>query len=123
MTTFYLWLSGALYAAFAIWCTVEPEQTARAAGFLELAPGGRSEYFVIYGGLQLGLAACFCYCAANNLHRLGLMFALAITVPIVVYRLISLIRHWPVANTTVWLAALEGVLLVAAVALWVWRRP
>jgi hypothetical protein len=119
----YLWASAVLYAGFAVWCTIAAERTARAAGYVELTPGGRSEYLVVYGGLQLGLAACFAWLAATGAHRTGLLFALAITAPIVVYRAASVVRHSPVGATTLWLGALELALLAGALGLWAFARP
>ena len=33
MIAVYLWLNAALYAVFALWCTLRHEHTSRAAGF------------------------------------------------------------------------------------------
>jgi TRAP-type uncharacterized transport system fused permease subunit len=59
MTALYLWINAILYAALAAWCTLMPKQTSQAIGFIELSASGRSEYAVIYGGLQLGMAFLF----------------------------------------------------------------
>jgi hypothetical protein len=123
MVAFYLWASAVIHAGFAAWCTFDPERTSRAAGYVSLDAAGRSEYVVVYGGLQAGLALCFAWLAAQGLPRLGLQFALALTTPIVLFRLVTLWRNWPVGSTTVALAGLELVLLLAAVALWIWQRP
>jgi hypothetical protein len=123
MTTIYLWLNAALYALFALWCTLSPLRTAQNIGFLELSPGGSSEYLVVYGGMELGLAFFFAWCARNGLERTGLVFALALYLPIVAYRIVSVARHWPVGSTTLAVAGLEIALLLAAVALWFFAHP
>jgi hypothetical protein len=122
MVGLYLWASAILYAGFGAWCTLAPERTARAAGYEVLSAGGRSEYLVVYGGLQFGLAICFAWLAAHEMHRLGLGFALALTTPIVLFRAVTVVRNWPVGTTTVALAGLEFALLAAAVLCW-WLRP
>ena len=118
MTTAYLWLNALLYAVLAAWCTVMPLQTAKAIGFLELSAGGRAEYAAIYGGLQAGLAFLFAWTAFGSHHRFGLMLALALYAPIIVFRGIAIARHGPVGTTTLALAAAEVILLVAAILLW-----
>lgn len=123
MIVAYLWLNAVLYVGFAAWCSLSPAATARAAGFVELTAGGRSEYLVVYGGLQLGLGFVFAYLAAQGMQRLGLLFALTVTVPLVVFRVISAVRDGPLPGTTLGLAALELGLALAGAALWFWQRP
>jgi hypothetical protein len=115
VTAAYLYLNSALYIVFAIWMTLSPWRTATAMGFEQLAASGRSEYLVIYGGLQLGLAAFFGFAASSaSMHRTGLLFALCLYAPIVLYRVITVWRFWPVKGLTLTVAALEVALLVAA---------
>lgn len=116
MQTAYLYLNAVLYLLFAIWCSVAPSATAHGVGYGTLSSGGRSEYLVLYGGLQLGLALIFWMLARDvTLQRLGVVLALAIYVPIVVYRLTTMIAFWPVAGVTVATACLEIALLLGAV--------
>lgn len=118
MATIYLYLNAVLYAVFALWCTVAADRTAHGLGYSALTQGGRSEYLVVYGGLQAGLAIVFFALARDpSRHRLGMWIALAIYGPIVAYRLATLVRFWPVGSTTLATAVLECVLLAAAVAL------
>ena len=92
-------------------------------GYGTLGASGRSEYLVVYGGLQLGLAVFFALLAIDlQLHRLGLLFSVCLYVPIVLYRLITVGRFWPVESTTLIVGALEVVLLVAAIVLLVAYR-
>lgn len=120
----YLYLNAILYAAFAAWCTLRAGATARSIGYLELNAGGESEYRVIYGGLQLGLALVFALLARRSeLWEMGLVFSLAIYVPIVVFRLATVVSFWPVPRVTLTVAAMETVLLMVAVLLWFWSHP
>ncbi|AJC45406.1 MULTISPECIES: hypothetical protein [Xanthomonas] len=118
MAKAYLWFNAALYALLAVWCTLLPAQTAAAVGYVGLDRSGQSEYLVIYGGLQLGMAFLFGYFARTGQLRTGLLLALAFYVPIVLYRSASLLRLWPVGPTTTGLAAFEIVLLLTALVLW-----
>jgi hypothetical protein len=113
----YLYFNAILYVAFALWCALEPLQTSRELGYLMLSSAGQSEYLVVYGGIELGLGAFFFYCA-RHAERVGLVFALALYAPIVLFRWISIARFWPVAQTTIIVGSLETMLLLVAVVLW-----
>ena len=111
----YLYLNCALYALFAAWCTVAPASTATNLGYLSLSPGGRSEYLVIYGGIQVGLAILFGLLARQSDYwRLGMMISIGLYAPIVLYRAVTVARNWPVGGLTAGTGVLETVLLAAA---------
>ena len=120
MASIYLYFNAFIYAIFALWCTLAPAQTAKTIGYDMLSRSGASEYLVVYGGLQLGLALFFLYCARAGEQRLGLILALALYAPIVAYRIVTVARQWPVSTTTLGTGALEIVLLLGALAAW-WR--
>ena len=118
MATAYLYLNAVVYLLFAVWCTFAPARTATAVGYATLTRSGQTEYLTIYGGLQLGLAVLFAWFAWTQQMRTGLVLAMALYVPIVLYRSVGLVRWWPVETTTLLLAATEWLMLVAA--LWLW---
>lgn len=118
MLNAYLYFNAALYALLAAWCTLMPAQTSAAVGFQVLDKSGQSEYLVIYGGLQLGMAFLFAWFAWTAQPRNGLVLSLAFYVPIVVYRSFTLASLWPVQPTTMALAVLEWLLLGSALLLW-----
>lgn len=119
MTAIYLWVNAAMYAVFALWCAVSLDKTSANLGYTALSNSGRSEYFTVYGGLQWGLGLAFAYFAMKpELHRVGVVFALAVYAPIVLHRTISLLRFGPVETMTKAVAGLEIVMLVLAVVLW-----
>lgn len=123
MVAAYLYLNAALYLVFAAWMTFSPWKTAATVGYESLSASGRSEFLVIYGGLQLGLAALFAFTAVVPAHRrFGLVVALCLYLPIVLYRIVTVARFWPVKSTTLVVGALEVGLLVAAVALYMIER-
>ena len=123
MVNAYLYLNAALYGLLALWCTLFPQTTASAVGYQVLSRSGQSEYLVIYGGLQLGMAFLFAYFARTRQPRNGVVLALAFYGPIVLYRTVSMARLWPLAPATLLLALLEWILLLAAILLWKTSRP
>lgn len=119
MPALYLYFNASLYAVFALWCALGLDRTSANLGYTALSNSGRSEYFTVYGGLQWGLALIFLYLALKpELHRAGVVVALALYAPIVLHRLISLMRFSPVEKLTLAVAGLEIALLVAALLLW-----
>ena len=123
MTAIYLWLNAALYLLFAAWCTLSWQGTSRKLGYLSLSRSGQSEYLVIYGGLQLGLALFFAWTAWRPAMReAGLAFALFLYGGIVLYRVITVAMWWPVSGLTRVVAGLEIALLVGAILLAMQRR-
>ncbi len=118
MTRFYLYFNAALYLLFAIWCTLAPAGTAAGIGYVVLSPSGLSEFLAVYGGMELGFAAFFVWCS-RRAERTGLLFALCLYAPIVVWRWSSVATaHGPISSTTLATGVLETTLLLAAFALW-----
>lgn len=116
MTRWYLLINAVLYLLFVLWCTFGRAQTSRASGYLSLNNDGHVEYLVIYGGLQLGLAAFYAYTAFSpQYHRIALVFSLFIYATIVIYRIGSAWAYWPVSWVTLAVAALEIALLIGAI--------
>ena len=112
MIKVYLWANALIYLLFVLWCTVKKEQTSLASGFTGINNSGWSEYLVIYGGLQLGLAAFFVYLALHSeFYNVGLIFSLLLYFPIVIYRVISIYKFWPVSSTTLVIGGMEILLL------------
>lgn len=96
MTSAYLYLNAAIYLLLAVWCTLAPARTAAAVGYASLTRSGQTEYLAIYGGLQLGLAFLFAWFAWTQQMRTGLVLAMALYLPIVLFRSVALLRWWPV---------------------------
>ena len=90
MIAAYLYLNSALYALFALWCTLQWKSTSANLGYVSLDNSGRSEYLVIYGGLQWGLTVSFFWLANDPALR---VIGLGLRWPchsIVMYRLLTL---------------------------------
>ena len=121
MPALYLWLNAAVYAVFALWCTLRLSSTASSLGYTALSNSGHSEYVTVYGGLQWGLALIFALFAWKpELHRVGMLASILLYAPIVIHRLASVLRFAPVEKLTYAVATLEVVMLLAAVAIWFW---
>jgi hypothetical protein len=115
MAALYLYFNAVAYLVLAAWCTISARATAAAIGYIQLDNSGESEYRVVYGGLQLGLALCFFHLARRSeLWPLGIRFALALYAPIVAYRLVTILGFRPVSGVTLATAALEVVMLALA---------
>lgn len=115
----YLYANAALYLVFALWCTVAASTTAPNLGYIGLSNGGRSEYLVVYGGLQLGLAVIFWLLARDAAYwRLGVLIGIALYAPLVLYRIPTVAKYWPVGGLTLGTGVLEASMLI--VALWLY---
>ena len=121
MVSIYLWINAALYAIFSVMCLARVESTSGALGYVTLNSAGHSEYSVVYGALQLGLAGFFAYTAysQNGAAKAGLMLALALYVPIVIARWTTVLHYEVRAPVTIGTGVLETALALAAIALWV----
>ncbi|WP_438480332.1 DUF4345 family protein [Oleiharenicola lentus] len=119
----YLWINAALYFVFAVWCTLKPKETSFNIGYVDLNNSGRSEYLVIYGGLQLGLALMFAWLGSQqNQHATGITLSLLFYAPLVIFRAVTLLQQWPVGGVTLATAGLELLLFVGALVLWLRLR-
>lgn len=120
---FYLYANAVLYCIFAVWSTVSPWKVAANIGYETLSASGRSEFLVVYGGLELGLAAMFAYMAATPaLQRPGVLIALFFYVAIVAYRVITVLKFWPVRPMTLYVGSLELALLLWGVLVLLFSR-
>lgn len=115
----YLTLIGIAYAGLSIWCAIKPAQTAEAVGF-QLTPGsGQSEYFTVYGGLQLAMAAIFLSCWYRpDWATPALLACIVIHGCLVLFRTIGFTMFSDIGTTTYALAATEWVILLSGIAVY-----
>jgi hypothetical protein len=66
LTKLSLGITAAVSAGFGIGCLIAPKQMLQKIDVKPTSGTGRTELRAMYGGLQLGLAAFFAYCAANE---------------------------------------------------------
>ncbi len=118
MTAAFLWFNAIAYAGLGFWCAISVDKTAGSLGYKGLNSSGRCEYTAVYGGLQVALALMFLFLAMEpSLHALGLRFSIALYGALWVFRVIGLIRFWPVAPMTMAFAGFEALMLVLALVL------
>ena len=114
MAIAYLITNTLLYLALAAWCIVSPQSTSQAVGFSLISGSGRSEYLVVYGGLQIGLAIFFALCAYYPMWTyMGIVFGCCLYCPILICRIISFLKFEGIGNVTIGTGILELVLTIS----------
>lgn len=123
ITRGFLALVGLAYLLLAAWCAARPMQTANAVGFT-LQPGsGQSEYFVVYGGLQLALGLMFLWPLLDrDVERFSLTLCVVIHACLVVMRSISFGLYGGIQPMTYGLSAVEWAILLGAAGCFYFRR-
>ncbi|MBX9679209.1 MAG: hypothetical protein K2X38_10635 [Gemmataceae bacterium] len=117
----FLAVVGAAYALLAVWCALLPRNTSRSIGY-DLQPGGgQSEYFVVYGGLQIALGLIFLAPLVRPEYTMPSLDAcLLIHGILVLMRTISFFLYPGIGSTTYFLAASEWVIFLGSALVW-WR--
>lgn len=118
MTRLFLAAVGILYAYLSGWCSLRPEQTSALVGF-DLRPGsGQSEFLVVYGGLELGMACVFVWplWRPKQLDA-SLLACLLIHGCLVIFRSVSFALYSDIQPMTYKLAAGEWVIFLISASL------
>ena len=119
MTQNYFYFNSLLYLLLGSWCTIAPQRMAARMGYLTMSKRGRSEYLVIYGGLQIGLAITFFLLARNPTYfHLGLLISIGLYAPIVILRFFTGLMNRLSSGWTLGTVALETLLLIVACCLY-----
>lgn len=114
----YLYLNAAVCLGFAVWCTLYPDRTAAAFGITLDTAGARSEFLVLYGGLQLGLAVFFAASAVSRRRRpAALLLAVCLWPAVAAYRLATVATYPDLGRTTYIVAGVEAILAAGALAI------
>ena len=110
---------GLMYLALATWCSTSPAITSDKVGFI-LDPGsGQSEFLVIYGGLEMGMALIFLLPLFFTKYIEGSLLAcIAIHACLVLFRTISLFIYTDFEGITYNLAIGEWVILILSLICW-----
>jgi hypothetical protein len=116
MAKLFLAIIGLMYLGLAVWCSVSPSTTSGKVGF-DLKPGsGQSEFLVIYGGLELGLALIFLLPLVRaEFLASSLLACVLIHACLVAFRTVSLFLYSDISSMTYKLAIGEWVILILAV--------
>lgn len=112
-TKIFLLVAGLLYAGLAVYCTLRPQQAADTVHLTRDGAGGRSEFLVIYGGLELALGVLFILPILGRYPtRPALIAFLIVHGLLVVFRTASILLYGPLPSSTTKLAIGEWVLLI-----------
>ena len=113
-------LFGLLYLVLGIWCIAAPESTARKVGFELVGGAGRSEFIVVYGGLEVALGAFFLLCGLDaSLRRAGVLLAAISSFSLAIARVATLLLVPDVPGSTYPFFAAEVVMSLVAGAAWI----
>ncbi|MFT5327519.1 MAG: hypothetical protein ACI8P0_005411 [Planctomycetaceae bacterium] len=113
MARIFLAVVGAAYIVLAIWCAARPDATANAVGFELISGSGQSEYFVVYGGLELALGIAFLWPLRRAEDTVGaLRLCCLVHSCLVVFRTVSFFQFSDISKTTYTLAAVEWLILL-----------
>jgi len=113
------WINAVLYASLAVWCTALPTKTSQFLGYTLSTPSSRSEYLVVYGGLEAGLAVFFGLAAVRpDLAVAGVWFGRCLYTGLAVWRLGTIIGLRGLGPGVWALFAIE-----AGMTLWFWMLP
>lgn len=120
---YFLALVGLAYGGLAAWCVILPDETAASVGFSLVGGSGRSEYLVVYGGLQTALGLVF----LRPLLRpedttTALRLCVVVHACLVLFRTAGFVYLREIGTTTYVLAATEWLILLASLGL-AWRQP
>lgn len=125
MKRFLVFLSivGVAYIVLGLWCAALPESTARAVGFELLHAGGRSEFFTVYGGMELGFGLVFLLPLLDrSTLKTVLLVCMLVHGGLVCFRGISLLLDSAVPTLTWMLAVTEWLIFLSIIFLFrQWR--
>ena len=121
----FLAVVGGVYLALAVWCSVVPERTAKAVGFELTGGSGRSEFLVVYGGLELALGIAFLMPLLRKKMdpRPVLQLCTLVHGCLVAFRSVSFGLFDEIGSTTYSLAVGEWLLFLASVFLLTRKEP
>lgn len=119
----FLTVVGLLYVALGVWCAAAPATTSKKVGLERINESGRSEFFTVYGGLEVGLGATLIVLAAqSSTLSSGLIACLLIHGGLVLFRAISFSLYDAMKGLTLNLAIGEWVIFLASLALLIASR-
>jgi hypothetical protein len=117
----HLLVNALLYFVLAAWCTLAPQKTSAAIGFGLLRNSARSEYLVVYGGLELGLALFYLLAGLDaSLWKAGILFSLCLYAGLALYRLGTILFLRDLGTFPYVMFGIEASMLLWAGVAW-WR--
>lgn len=99
---------GIIYLASGLWCALKPELAASFLGFT-LSDVGLSEFFSVYGGLQVGLAMAMLMSSMKTEYlEAAIFYSLITSTGLFIFRLIAMLNIGS-NEGVIAMAVLEGV--------------
>lgn len=115
----YLSFVGLMYMALSVWCSIDPATTSSKVGFDRVGGPGKSEFLVIYGGLELALALIFLMpWVQPQFTSASLWACIIVHACLVGFRMVSFMIYSDFTSMTYRLAIGEWVVLITALVLW-----
>lgn len=100
-----------------------PAKSSKAVGFSLEAGSGQSEFLTVYGGLQLALGISFLWPLLRPADiTFSLLLCLIVHGCLVLFRTLSFALYSGIPTTTMFLAAIEWIILIGAGLLY-WKKP
>ena len=114
----FLILNGIMYLGLGIWCTVSPDGTSKAIGFGLTNTSARSEYIVVYGGLEIGIGLFCLICAfRHQCVEAGLWFLALTFTALMAFRWVTILRFEDLSRFVYTMVAIETPMAVIAILL------
>ncbi|GAA4426930.1 hypothetical protein [Bremerella cremea] len=114
----FLAVVGVAYMFLGVWCASAPGQTSNSVGFDLQKGSGQSEFFVVYGGVELAWGLIFLLpLIMHDATRPLLIGCVLIHGLSVIFRAISFGIFSDIGTTTYVLAAVEWVIFLASAGL------
>jgi hypothetical protein len=102
---------GILYLLSGLWCALNPQVASEFLGYI-LTNVGISEFFAVYGGLQVGLGVAMLIASIKTEYiEASLLFASITSLGLLVFRLIALVR-FDASEGIVAMVILEAVIVI-----------
>jgi hypothetical protein len=102
---------GILYLLSGLWCALNPQVASDFLGYM-LTNVGLSEFFAVYGGLQVGLGVAMLIASIKTEYiEASLLFASITSLGLLVFRLIALVR-FDASEGIVAMVTLEAVIVI-----------
>ena len=117
-TRIFLAVVGAAYLFLGGWCASLPSTTSQSVGFNLEKGSGQSEFFVVYGGVELAWGLIFLLPLLMPEATRPMLIACVLIHGIsVIFRAVSFFLYSGMGNTTYVLAGVEWVIFLASAAL------
>lgn len=108
-----LLLIGIAYFGLGLWCGFDPEGTSQSIGYAFSHAGAHSEYFTVYGGLDIGIGVGLIAGALKKEWKPGIVaMGFFISGGLVLFRTVAFFLYSPTQTVIYVLAVVEWIFLL-----------